>query len=198
MSSKKKQTLTEKQFSVTAAPQIETSHPKPASGLDCMDLRAMFSTPHDTPTTTSKAKPVEVQPTPTTESCDGASLQCHRREKLLSDMPQLFHSFPYTPETPYTGNRCWWDSHPFEGEPICIPTSYDIKNRVFKRWHGAFCSWECAFAYARTHAMHQSIPFMYQIRLESGMNISVNRAPHFSELQSFGGNLSIDNFRING
>ena len=163
--------------------------------LATSDLKAMFSSQNTTTVVTKTAAKPAPKSLVDNNQVDKASLiHHHRRDSVLADMPHICTSFPYSCDNPYTG-VCWWDAHSFETDPICIPTSYDIKNRNFTNWHGVFCSWSCAFAYARANSMHKCIPYMHQIRLQIGLSTSINRAPHFSMLATHGGTMSVPEFR---
>lgn len=91
---------------------------------------------------------------------------------------------------------CWWDAHAFSTPCIRIPGTYDTKSKQFVQWHGAFCSWECALAYAHHTNRHRNVPMLWQLRQQVTGNMHVmHQALHFSELAYFGGTRTIEAFR---
>ncbi len=97
-----------------------------------------------------------------------------------------------------TNYWCYWDCHPFESPPFGIPIKYkDGKFHVY----GCFCSLECAVAY-NFYNVQQNIDNAWEnynlINMLSNVisyKTSVNPAIDRRCLQSFGGNLTIEDFR---
>ena len=176
------------------------------------DLLAMFSRSDDEPPAASSRHQQPEAPLtaadlvggvgngkqqqPTSTNVDVSSMQQqHRRDKLLAEIPKTWYEFPFSDVNSYEG-VCWWDSHKFADVlPVCIPTSYNIRTREFTHWHGVFCSWGCACAYAQANAMPKSVAYMHQMRIDAGLPLMVGRAPHFSKLRTHGGTLEIEEFR---
>jgi len=114
-----------------------------------------------------------------------------RGDVVLADVPHMCDDLPDNPH-----RVCWWDSHPFEGQCVFIPGTYDLKRKRFVQWEGVFCSWECALAYAHHTNNHRSVPMIWQLRQAAlGRMGSLQRALHFSELHLYGGSLTVEEFR---
>jgi hypothetical protein len=92
---------------------------------------------------------------------------------------------------------CYWDCHPFESSPFGIPTKYkDDKFFVF----GCFCSLECAAAYnfygqENINDMWENYNLLNMLSNKIAYKFCVNPAISRRCLQSFGGPLTIDQFR---
>lgn len=95
----------------------------------------------------------------------------------------------------YTG-RCWWDGHAFETPIVSLPRSYDASKSRYSKSLGFFCSWSCARSFAYHHGEEKSIPLLWELRLKLQKNACViTPARHFSEIDAYGGTLSITDFR---
>lgn len=117
------------------------------------------------------------------------------RNVVLSDIPGVRDTFPYNEGNVYKG-ACWWDGHNFESNVVCLPGNYDTRRKQFTHWHGAFCSWECAMAYAHANNCQKSVPLLWHLRQTViGKTDALARARHYSELRHYGGSLSVDEFR---
>jgi hypothetical protein len=115
------------------------------------------------------------------------------RNVKLAEIPNVCSDFPYEND-PYTG-ACWWDGERFDGSAVCIPCSFDMKQKRFSQWHGAFCGWACAMAYAHAN-MPKTTHLLWQLRqATTGDAGLVPRAPHFSELTRYGGHMTLAQFR---
>lgn len=119
------------------------------------------------------------------------------------------------------GVCCWWCRHPFEGNPVGCPISHckvwnvaTQKKRDEYKLHGYFCSYPCAKAYGLGMELHNP-----RLKLELGSYFQglllvivkkmrergelaadyrvpiLRAAPHFSVLKTFGGSMSIEDFR---
>lgn len=110
-------------------------------------------------------------------------------------------------------SNCWHDKQPFDESPLCIPYEYEIvKDRLGKKTHifrgpGCFCSIFCLWSYVfdemlkQYHARDPRIEKAYQhTKIAFGLMFDVNdvvlkRAPDWRLLDTFGGPLSIAEFR---
>lgn len=93
---------------------------------------------------------------------------------------------------------CWYCCHPFDTQPLPMPTKYDDRRDIF-HVTGTFCSWPCMKA-----ANGQSNSYLKNV---NAMNISlfykrctgklghVRIAPPRLMLRAFGGTMSIEDFR---
>lgn len=106
---------------------------------------------------------------------------------------------PSWPDNP--GNVCCWHCcHPFEGQPIPLPTAYDSRRDAF-RVMGVFCSWSCAKAYNRDNMrQHTSTSHLLTLlrKRATGVLAHTTPAPPRQTLTMFGGPLTIDEFRQRG
>lgn len=96
-----------------------------------------------------------------------------------------------------TNILCWWCCHSFNTVPCFIPEKYH--EQIFYVF-GCFCSFNCALAYnlnmtndyrivARTTLINNICNKIY------GKHISLEPAPRKEILESFGGKISIENYR---
>ena len=99
-------------------------------------------------------------------------------------------------------SRCWWCCTNFKTRPIGIPHKYFPKKRRFHCF-GFFCSFECAYAFSQERSQHsRGKVFSGQLLLilrKQLLNVKLAepllKAPHFTNLKSFGGHLTISQFR---
>ena len=96
-----------------------------------------------------------------------------------------------------TNYNCGWCCHSFNNQPFGIPFKY--KNEKFYT-NGNFCSLECATAYNFNEKKNiQDIWECYNLinflSHKLGLSNKVKMAPYRECLKSFGGNLTIDEFR---
>ncbi len=91
---------------------------------------------------------------------------------------------------------CWWCCHPFEWESLHFP--YAFKSNVFYTT-GHFCSWECMKAYAIERNKLEECEYITLMRKRVEGKISATkRAPSRYVLDTFGGTMSIQEFRNGG
>jgi len=97
---------------------------------------------------------------------------------------------------------CWWCCHPIEGEELHLPYKYDSIRNQFKSV-GFFCSWGCMKAYniekyktgGTGGIIAENITLMRKRKSKTGKLTLVKAAPHRYALDTFGGSLSIEEFR---
>jgi hypothetical protein len=118
----------------------------------------------------------------------------HHRHVLLQDL-LLANNNKWVEQTSYW---CHWDCNPFTNTPFGIPIKF--KNDKF-HVHGCFCSLECAVSY-NFYNGQENIDNKWEnynlINMLSNMisyKVSVNPAIDRRCLKSFGGHLTIDEFR---
>ena len=94
------------------------------------------------------------------------------------------------------GSLCWNCSHPFYESIIGIPLKYE--NEIFYTY-GDFCSLECGARYASEYFSDKFLDIYSLINLFSfkirNIDKPVVMAPNKLLLTSFGGNLTIDDYR---
>jgi hypothetical protein len=93
--------------------------------------------------------------------------------------------------------KCWWCCHNFDTVPIGMPIKYDNKVKKFIV-RGIFCSFGCMLAYSNnTQGVNPKkylINYLYK-KLTGHTIINFKEAPSKYVLKSFGGLLSIEEFR---
>ena len=89
---------------------------------------------------------------------------------------------------------CWWCCHSFETEPVPCIIGYDKIKQKYKA-KGIFCSWECACAYSIDTYKSLSYMYLYRQMLTDEVCDDLKVAPNKIVLKSFGGHLTIDEFR---
>jgi hypothetical protein len=101
---------------------------------------------------------------------------------------------------PTTAARlCWHCCHPWNGDVITYPFSYDNKTGKFKTG-GQFCSWECVKGYSRD-TMSRVLSGVHQVNIRHYRKMLTNKTDHVMPappkiiLKAFGGHLDIDDFR---
>lgn len=91
---------------------------------------------------------------------------------------------------------CWWCCHSIDGDVLHMP--YEYKNGTFKT-KGQFCSWECMKAFNVRNETYTTCRIADLITLYRkqvyGKIESIKAAPSKYTLESFGGTLSIEEFR---
>lgn len=93
---------------------------------------------------------------------------------------------------------CWHCCHPFSGTPLPMPTRYDPRLDVF-HVVGTFCSWACMKSYnldSRSYMRHvnNTVITLFHKRC-TGKLQGIRPAPPRLALKSFGGYMSIEEFR---
>lgn len=94
---------------------------------------------------------------------------------------------------------CWHCCHTWTGPAIGFPVSYDPKRNTFKI-AGHFCSWECLRAYNRDSFTGlrnslQNVNIRHYYKMITGNKHTFKSAPPRCLLKSFGGDMSIREFR---
>ena len=88
---------------------------------------------------------------------------------------------------------CWWCCHDFDWDSLHFP--YTFKSNTFYTT-GHFCSWECMKAYAIDRNKLEQCEYITLMRKRmEGKVVHTRKAPNKYCLQSFGGTVSIDDFR---
>ena len=116
------------------------------------------------------------------------------RAKLSKLLFHISEHIKNTKEWPETcDSLCWWCCHPFGGIPIPCVSKYDSIRKRFKVY-GIFCSWECsaAFGFSENNSL---LNLLLLKRNWTGDSSNISKAPSRYLLQSFGGGLTIDEFR---
>lgn len=96
---------------------------------------------------------------------------------------------------------CWWCCHDFESTPLKMPHKYDELRTKFYT-SGNYCSWSCMKAFAiDKHGVTRGgliCGNMIVMRKKLYNKIgSIKKAPNRYELDVFGGNMTIEEFRKN-
>lgn len=94
---------------------------------------------------------------------------------------------------------CWWCCHSFDTVPLPCPVSYDSIKDHYKL-DGIFCSWSCVAAYSKKEYMSLELVYsLYEKIMEDGessaKSYSIPIAPPKTLLKSFGGYMSIGQYR---
>ena len=93
---------------------------------------------------------------------------------------------------------CWHCCHPFDTIPCFLPLRYTSDSKFQVK--GCFCSYNCVLAYAYEQRYHRSIPlvnYLYRKLNKLTQHHHIKRAPPRETLASFGGTMSIQEFRAN-
>ena len=143
----------------------------------------------------SKYKFVPVNDTKSKLSILLANIQRHTGELLTA--PRFLSSnnaeFPTTWD-----HNCWWCKHTFTASPVGLPIRYQKSTNTYTL-HGMFCSYNCACAYAvASNRVETSRPLLFRLLMKQHKTIDksiIEPAPHYTALTSFGGPLTIDEFR---
>lgn len=95
---------------------------------------------------------------------------------------------------------CWHCRLPFDTVPCSIPCHYDSASNVFSM-KGVFCSWSCAKRFCLDQKEYYSSAMVSNMRLLAVAHFHhpagkpIVAAPPFLALESFGGPLSVKDFR---
>lgn len=145
---------------------------------------------------TSKYRFVPVNDTKSKLSILLANIQRHTGELLTT--PKFLQSsnkqaFPTTWD-----HNCWWCCHKFKTCPVGLPIRFDKSTNSY-HMHGMFCSYNCACAYAiSTDRVETSRPLLFRMLMKEYKDVkksTIEPAPHYTTLATFGGPLTIDAFR---
>lgn len=98
-----------------------------------------------------------------------------------------------------TNLRCWHCTLHFDTIPCKIPYYYDEDSERF-HVYGCFCSFNCALAYNSNKNLHKDkidclIHLLYK-KLHQGEVKYINPAPDKELLQEYGGNLTVDEYKL--
>lgn len=94
---------------------------------------------------------------------------------------------------------CWWCSSQFDNIPFFLPNKYENKKFFV---YGIFCSPNCTLAYNidindnKVWERHSLIYLLYNNITCENLRIKLFPAPPRQNLKKFGGNLTIEEFRI--
>jgi hypothetical protein len=125
-------------------------------------------------------------------------IESWNRILVLKEITDVSDKEPEVKETPVQ-RLCWHCAHPWVGDSIPYPFSYDERTGKFKV-AGQFCSWECVKGYSRdtisrvVTGIHQMNIRHYRKKL-TGLTDTVIPAPPKMTLKAFGGHLAIEEFR---
>lgn len=99
-----------------------------------------------------------------------------------------------------TDTLCWHCAHGFETTPCAIPTGHRGSRMAWSVF-GCFCSWGCVKRYMierPNHEMNLRFVLLRQLAGSFGHRGRIAPNPPRSALQSFGGPLTIEQFRAHG
>lgn len=100
-----------------------------------------------------------------------------------------------------TTTKCWWDRHEFDNLPFFLPELYHSNSYYVL---GNFCSFNCALAhnlhYVKDSKMYERKSLIFRIyremkNLSADDPIDIKEAGPWELLESFGGSMSIIDFR---
>lgn len=111
---------------------------------------------------------------------------------------RFYHKNVVDPTTPKLGAVCWYCTEPFEKLYQC-PRFHDYHTDTYIM-EGCFCSYACAKSYAvetieRGRTSESAWTNIDRIARLSGHKEPLQRSPHWSCLQKFGGHMTIEEFR---
>lgn len=103
--------------------------------------------------------------------------------------------------------RCWWDHHPYDDNGFCVPYSIERIDGIYHvKGPGSFCSIFCLWSYLCEETRKQY--HLRDTKLEKAMEltqfifdkiypeeITLKEAPDWRLLESYGGPLTIVEFR---
>jgi hypothetical protein len=130
---------------------------------------------------------------------DSELINSWNRILTLDEIVTVDHKKTVTVEFEDAQRLCWHCCHPWNGQTVMYPFAFDDRSQKFKLG-GQFCSWECVKGYARD-TMSRVLSGVHQINIRyyrkkmTGMTDSVMPAPPKIVLKSFGGHMTIDEFR---
>jgi hypothetical protein len=132
----------------------------------------------------------------------------HRSTGIMTRAPSFLNSNNESFPEKWDFN-CHWCAHPFKNKPVGYPNKYKKLHEVFYLT-GIFCSYNCARAWGHvntpSHCKHRMNIIMIKMIKEhlksKGEILNIkssqfNPAPHYCCLKSFGGSVSIEDFRAN-
>lgn len=116
-----------------------------------------------------------------------------RQLNIVSDKVEIRGEVPKCSDA-----ACWWCCHKFEGRPAFLPTTYCEEHDSFKVY-GNFCSWNCAKSYNYSTKgskwAFRSMLLKFMVTKIQGECICIRPAPPRDQLEFFGGNMTIEQFR---
>jgi hypothetical protein len=120
-----------------------------------------------------------------------------KERRIYTSLQQFIDDWPTT-----TDVSCFWCCHQFDNTPCAIPESY--YNNLFKV-HGCFCSFNCATAYLFNNELnsnnlwekYSTLHLLKNKLLSTNDTNFIKPAPPRESLKSFGGYLTINEFRNN-
>lgn len=120
-----------------------------------------------------------------------------KERRIYTTMQQFIDEWPNS-----TDINCFWCCHKFESTPCSIPES--LTNDLFKV-KGCFCSFNCATAYlfskeSNKNSIWEKYSILHLLRnklMKINDNSIIKPAPPREALKSFGGYLTINEFRNN-
>lgn len=122
------------------------------------------------------------------------------KKKVIKPILRYYNEYNNKKEWPMSSNiKCFWCFHNFDNIPCALPVK--INNNIFQVF-GNFCSKECAAAYNFDSNDTENIiwerysllNYLYSI-IEENPDLKIKLAPPRLALTSFGGYLSINEFR---
>lgn len=128
------------------------------------------------------------------------SLNKDNRQTLTNFFNQFCKNDNFDKYPSKTDICCWWCCHNFNTIPISLPYKYNCDKF---HCYGVFCSFNCAAAYNFNNDDHNSyerymlLNLLYQKITNKKMPVKINLSPPKELLKSFGGYLSIDEYRKN-
>jgi len=99
-----------------------------------------------------------------------------------------------------TDKRCWWCTYKFDNNPCSIPVEYNKITQEFTVY-GCFCSFNCAKAYIILNSMSNehiekiSLLQLLYFKMNNKLD-NIEPAPPKEILEDYGGNMTIDNYRL--
>ena len=93
-----------------------------------------------------------------------------------------------------SNNLCWWCCHSYNNRPVPSVIRYDERLKVYKL-KGLFCSWECSAAFTLDN--RSPLCWLYKLMKYwlDEKHINIIPAPSRFVLKSFGGHMTINEYR---
>lgn len=130
-----------------------------------------------------------------------------RMSGTLTVVPVIINASGVYPDT--WKHNCWWCSHKFKSKPVGCPVKFTRKTNSY-HMRGFFCSCNCAKAWGcrnlPTHEKNNVGTLMVHLAIKMAKANKVEfdltefhantiTAPHYSNIITFGGHLTIQQFR---